>query len=35
MGQVRNLCRVLIEKGKISLGKTRLRWEDNIKIEPK
>jgi len=35
MGERRDVCRVLVGKpeGNISLGRPRLRWEDNIKMD--
>jgi hypothetical protein len=35
MGLVRNACRILVEKpeGKRPCGRTRRRWENNIKTE--
>jgi hypothetical protein len=35
MGETRNACRILVGKqeGKRPLGRPRLRWEDNIKID--
>jgi hypothetical protein len=35
IGVVRNDCRILVEKpeGKRSLGRTRRRWEDNIRMD--
>ena len=35
MGQGRGVCRVLVGKpdGKRPLGRSRLRWEDNIKMD--
>jgi len=35
MGEKRGVCRVLVEKptGKIPLGRTKRRWEDNIKMD--
>jgi hypothetical protein len=35
MGEMRNLYRILVGKpeGEISLGRRRVRWEDNIKVD--
>jgi len=35
MREMRGVCRVLVEKteGKSPLGRTRRRWEDNIKMD--
>jgi hypothetical protein len=37
IGEGRDLCRVLVEnpEGKRPLGRPRLRWEDNIKMDLK
>jgi hypothetical protein len=35
LGENSGVCRVLLEKpeGKRSLGRLRLRWEDNVKVD--